>query len=33
VYDAFKGVTDILKVDFMTLLDMDLPEGVFGDVD
>ena len=33
VYDAVKGVTDILKVDFVTILDFELPEGVGGDVD
>ena len=33
VYDAMKGVTDIIKVDFATVLDLELPEGVFGDVD
>jgi uncharacterized protein len=33
VYDAVKGVTDILKVDFVTILDLELPEGVGGDVD
>jgi 3-hydroxyisobutyrate dehydrogenase-like beta-hydroxyacid dehydrogenase len=33
VYDAFKGVTDILKVDFATILDLELPAGILGDVD
>jgi hypothetical protein len=33
LYDAIKGVTDILKTEFVTLLDFELPEGVGGDVD
>jgi hypothetical protein len=33
IYDAFKGVTDILKGEFVTILDLELPEGLEGDVD
>ncbi len=33
VYDAFKGVTDLLKSEFVTVLDLDLPMGLEGDND
>lgn len=33
VYDALKGVTDLLKTDFVTVLDLELPQAVEGDND
>jgi hypothetical protein len=33
VYDALKGVTDLLKSEFVTVLDVELPMGLEGDND
>jgi predicted lipoprotein len=33
VYDAIKGLTDVMKTDFLTLLDLDLPGSIVGDND
>ncbi len=33
VYDALKGITDILKSEFLTVLDLELPMGLEGDND
>ncbi len=33
VYDAIKGLTDLMKTDFLTLLDLDLPGAIVGDND
>jgi len=33
LYDAVKGVTDVLKTEFVTVLDLELPEGTDGDND
>lgn len=33
VYDALKGVTDLLKSEFLTVLDVELPMGLEGDND
>jgi predicted lipoprotein len=33
VYDGLKGVTDLLKTDFVTVLDLELPKAVEGDND
>ncbi len=33
VYDALKGITDLLKTDFTTVLDLELPESLEGDND
>ena len=32
-YDALKGVTDLIKTEFVTALDLELPMGLEGDVD
>jgi predicted lipoprotein len=33
VYDAFKGLTDLLKADFITVLNLELPKPTVGDND
>lgn len=33
LYDAFKGITDLLKSEFITVLDVELPMGLEGDND
>jgi hypothetical protein len=33
LYDAVKGVTDVLKTEVVTVLDLELPQKVEGDND